>query len=55
MAIENKKVKPDDVEKSAILLLSDSDLLERFNREHDDPMMITIVIHKYTVKRILID
>ena len=55
MAVENKKVKPDDVEKSVIILFFDSDYWEGFNREHNEPIVISIAIHNYIVKRILVN
>ena len=55
MAKENKKVKPNDVEKSPIILFFDDDYLETFNGVHDGPMVITTNVHNYTIKRILVD
>ena len=55
ITIENKKAKPDDVENSVVLSLSDDDYLEGFDRDHDDPMVIATTIHNYVVKRNLMD
>ena len=55
MAIDNKKVKSNDAEKCLVISFSDDDYLERFNREHNDLMVITAIIHYYAIKRILLD
>ena len=54
MIVNNKKVKHDDLEKSAVISFSDNDYLEGFDRDHDDLIVITTAIHNYDVKRILV-
>ena len=55
MAVENKMVKLEDAKKSVVISFSDSDHLEGFDWEHDDPIVITVAIHNYVVKRILVN
>ena len=55
MAIENKKFKIDNEKKNAIISFFDYDYAKWFDRDHDDPMMIIVVIHNNIFKRILID
>ena len=55
MAIKNKKVNPDDVEKSVVISFFNNDYLEGFEQDNDNPMVIIAAIHNYVVKRILMD
>ena len=55
MVVDNKKVKLDDVAKSAVISISDNDYLDGFDWDHDDPMVITATIHYYVVQRVLVD
>ena len=55
ITIDNKKVKPDNIENSAVILFIDNDYLEGFNWVHDDLMVIIATIHNYVVKRILVN
>ena len=53
MAMVNKKVKPNDVEK--VQLYCYNDYPKRFDQDHDDLMVIIAAINNYIVKRILVD
>ena len=55
LTIENKKVRSRKVEASSVISFLDDDYLEGFDREHDDPMVITTTIHNYAVKQILVN
>ena len=55
MAIENKKVKSDNVERGPIISFSNDDYPKGFNCDHDDSMVISTTIHNYIVKRILVN
>ena len=48
-------MKPDDQEKGLVISFSDEDYLEGFDWDHDDSMVITIIIHDYAIKKILVD
>ena len=55
IAIENKKVKLDELEKGPIISFSNNDNPKGFDQYHDDLMVITTAIHNYVVERILMD
>ena len=55
MVIENKKIILDDLEKGLVISFSNEDYPKGFNKDHDDPMVITTTIHNDVVKRILVD
>ena len=50
MVVENKKVKPKNVEGGLVILFSDKDYLEGFNREHNNLIVITTNVYNYIVK-----
>ena len=54
MDVENKKVKPNNVEKGPIMSFL-KDYLKGFNHDHDNLMVIIAITHNYYVKRILND
>ena len=54
MTIDNKKIRPNDVAKSAIISFSNDDYPEGFNQDHNDPMVISATFHNYVIKRILV-
>ena len=55
LIVENKKVKPKKRESDQVISFSDDDYPKGFDRDHNDPMVITATIHNYAVKRILVD
>ena len=55
MAIENKKLRPNNLDKSFIISFFDEDYLKGFSKDHDDLMVIITTIHNYVIKRILVD
>ena len=55
IAIENKKVKNENVDKGLVISFFDINYLEEFDYNHDNPMVITTIVHNYIVKRVLID
>ena len=55
MTIKNKRVRFDNEEKKVVISFSNDHYLEGFDWDHDDPMVITVAIHNYIVKRILVD
>ena len=55
MAVESKKVKPQEVEKSAVISFSDEDYPDGLDLDHDNLMVIITTIHNYAIKRILVD
>ena len=55
MVVENKKVNTILIERGPIILFSNNDYPERFDHDHDDPMVVITIIHNYTVRRILVN
>ena len=55
MVIENKKAKDEIGKKGPVISFSDDNYLEGFDCNHDDPMVITTIVHNYAMKRILIN
>ena len=55
MAVEGKKVKPNDQEKGQVISFSNEDYYEGFDRDHDNLMVIIVTVHNYVIKRILVD
>ena len=55
MAIENNKVKVENVEKGLVILFSDDNYHEGFDCDHDNPIVIITIAYNYAIKRIFID
>ena len=55
LTIRNKKWKSERFGAGQVISFSEDDYPEGFDRQHDDPMVITATIHNYSIKQILVN
>ena len=54
MALENKKVKNEKVDKGLVISFSDEDYPKGFDRDHNNLMVIASIVHNHAIKEFLL-